>query len=570
MFSTTEYETAINSLRDQLLLSLGEDGISQVYALEITSLRNFLAFKFVGKHNFIAEISERFTAQPVFSFDEFALGNVKQISLKVLDKRAAMLPINMKSGVQWKVLIQISDEWLSLCTQTTGYLGQTIRFLQGIPNVSAHSLRILRNDVLLDSLISLPFITIEFAPNYLSYYMEYFFSDSSSDREMFFDFPMSAGFHKVRAVEDVPSSQGGRPGIRLYIDEDSTKDEKRSLQYFLSRIPKLTEYLAGHSRHAISNIQHPWITRASVTGTGFLLSGPGNSLQSLFQKGVFGKDIRKSTVIFEISSHRPGTTTKKRLPMAFSFKVPYDPLLKAYIIYSTYACFVQVPLLIHQSLYRIAIRSNEKEGTIQYLWTFSDDSYATVDDAQAVMKTAAEKFREFLRAIIGELPSTPTAITINPLLLKNEKAVVGFEIPELMFDDPLSAFIDTTVDIDLSGLDRRALPERKCNSEMDASIVEAGVEEMPFPKSENSGPIAAIVESNISEYSATCLEITENSPTMESEPFISVAKRDEIGDLNSVLNGQKYTLYAPVNDLGYSLMGHYDVLEYLNQYYMPH
>jgi hypothetical protein len=438
---------------------------------------------------------------------------------------------------------------MPIATLGAEYLQDTINQLTKIPSKNLRPLLWSKRSCSKVDFDSLPYLQVKFRDFFLFAFTSYFYQKSANDTRRFFDFPVSYGFNRILAVEMAPRDRSGLTNMKFFLDESTSPSEVRALECLLYRMPAFSEFSQEQSN--MRSKEANWVIKTSVTAVGIPVPKDStNYLQELYDKDLFGKDVSKVSIIFEAQGRQP-SAKKKRLPLAFSFKIPYDPFIKAYLIHTTFNECIRLKWALHGYFYRIIIRSNEKEKMIQLIWVLSEE-FMIMEEATArdIMNEAAIKFRVWLKCVLQKLPdSPPILITLNPYQLKNEKPVAN--LPGLAEDDFLESFIDTSVSLDKSGLGRPV--QQAAVSEKDTAkniSAPAAASEPPAPYPDHSD-----------------LTVTVPEPECNKEPLLveaemPVAQQESASSEVDSLIGKDYHLHLSTLQNGWVLLGHYDILKY--------
>lgn len=245
---------------------------------------------------------------------------------------------------------------------------------------------------------------------------------TTCDDFSFFDLPISFGMKRVIGIEYVPLPKIGKCRIIYFITKTATEKDVLAVESFLQNLPLIDDY-AGRTDGTCEIVD--WVIRTSFKSPSYKLTFD-NRLTPVnhFIEKRLGDDIHKTTIIYEVNDRKPSTKLKDS-QQAFCFTMKNERLAKTLLAYHTYFNYLRTPCSSHNYIYRIVIRTNEVDNTVQYLWVFHYERYGGQPFPDTILSQMAVHFRVFLKAVFNKLPGTMSVIKINPLSLKQDKMPVA-------------------------------------------------------------------------------------------------------------------------------------------------
>lgn len=436
-----------------------------MYAFEEMRAGSTLAIKVFGPPAIIDDLCDTLKTHEFVECATLPFSPRVMFKATVANKRPAAIKFHHLDGPLWQASVKHGNEYRLLSVNSVDGLCGSVERLLLVPGIAVRPVRLTKLGTTEISETT-PKVTVTFNARYLNGYVIHALQLSKCDDAQFFELPISYGMNHVIAIDYELYDEGKFARLHYYLDDTISESALRAMKLHLQRFPLLKEYMYAKNDPA-ENAK--WVMRTSITGRPHqiafdpVLREPSEWLMtplSHYANRSFGKDVSKTTIIYEVSSRQP-SVKKSKPQLAFSFKTKYDGFLKSLLIYCTYYNFLLMEWKLHDFLYRIVIRSNEKEGTLQYLWILNEDACWRTGAPSSYILEIAVQFRGFLRAMLDELPDKPLGVLINPIQLKEEKLAPGTDaLHALNVDQEFITRLDLSVRVEatnmLSSADKKA------------------------------------------------------------------------------------------------------------------
>lgn len=432
--------------------------------------------------------------QKSFTFTDVNSGNVVSKSASIIFQPIKNTWRHVVIGGQWVLSAEVDGKMETLAAQKKDFLLDTMNPLLEIPTIlERRVLWKLCTGASEDHAMPLTPLKVVVGFQHLNLFLLNTFISMNAPDMKFYKISQSFGLNHVNAIEYEPIE--GRAQLTLYLDQSASEDEKLLLSLFLKRLPGLRAYMTEDlGRPVDAN----WAVRPALNDPPYPITLDLFTTPAMyFRTNLFDSDISRSHIVYEVPDRAP--VRGNASSVAFSWTAKYDALYKAYIAYSTYYIFLMTPCAAQDWIYRIVIRSNEKEGTMNFLWVLKDCNLSTQLQTQLM-----SSFLSFFKAIFIDVPGKLSILKVDPFAL-NLKALISSK--EVDHEPDLTHIPDVTQEV-------AAFLPSTCQNDLNS------------PATRNSTPVV---------------------------PAISKCP----------LSGKNFLQYFPSHESGFVLLGAFDVIEYI-------